>query len=463
VGGGPGILVGVHGSCPVHRGGPWRPPGLPEVHPGTGMDLYCDPPPAASRLRFLLLPLPVMPPVTLPDELIDPRARGRILLFVLDGLGGLPHPTHGRTELEAASTPNLDALARESSLGRHVPVGPGITPGSGPAHLALFGYDPTKHVIGRGALSALGVGFDLEEGDVAVRLNLATLDAEGRVLDRRAGRPSDDEAGGVVERLKEGIHLRDDGVRFQLLPEKEHRVVLVLRGEGLGGAVRDTDPQAEGILPRLPEALEPGSARTASVMEDFLDQARAVLVGEPSMNGVLARGFARFDGFPSLLERFGLRGGAFARYPMYRGVARLVGMEVPGVPRSDEEAVALVEAHARAFDLVFLHYKAPDARGEDGDFDAKVAAIEAADAWIPRLRALEPAALVVTGDHSTPALLRSHSWHPVPLLLNSRWSRPSSDRFHEGSCRTGDLGTVEARHILTLALAHAGRLAKFGA
>jgi 2,3-bisphosphoglycerate-independent phosphoglycerate mutase len=401
--------------------------------------------------------------VTLPDDVVNPDAKGRIILVVLDGVGGLPHPEHGRTELEAARTPHLDGLAAESSLGRHLPVEVGITPGSGPGHLSLFGYDPTRFVMGRGALSALGVGFELEKGDVAVRLNLATLDAEGRVLDRRAGRPSDAEAEAVVDRLREGIRLRADGVRFSLLPEKEHRVVLVLRGSGLEAEVQDTDPQVTGVPPLPPEALSPGSRRTADVMGDLVDQARAILAGEAKINGLLARGFALYEGFPSLQDRFGLRGAVHARYPMYRGVARLVGMDVPGVPGSDEEAVALLEENARAFDFHFIHMKAPDSRGEDGDFDGKVAAIEAADGWIPRIRALEPDALVVTGDHSTPATLQAHSWHPVPLLIHSRWTRPSAKRFHEGTCRTGELGLIRGREIMSLALAHAGRLQKFGA
>lgn len=401
--------------------------------------------------------------VILPDDVVDRNARGTIILFVLDGLGGLPHPEHGRTELEAAAMPHLDALAARSSLGMHVPVAPGITPGSGPAHLALFGYDPTRHVIGRGALSALGVGFELKPGDVAVRLNLATVDAEGRIVDRRAGRPPDDVARGVVDRLREGITVEEPDVEVHILPEKEHRVVLVLRGEGLEGQVRETDPQTVGVPPLDPEALDPGSERTARVMAEVIAGARRILGGEPVINAVLSRGFARYEGFPTLQDRFGLRGAVSARYPMYRGVARLVGMEVPGVPSTDDEAVGMVEAHAGAYDFHFLHYKAPDARGEDGDFDGRVASIEAADAWIPRLEALAPDVLLVTGDHSTPAIHRAHSWHSVPVLLHSNRARPTATAFHEGTCQGGDLGTVKGHHLMSLALAHAGRLDKFGA
>lgn len=398
----------------------------------------------------------------LPDDLVLRGRGGRIVLVILDGVGGLPHPETGLTELEAASTPTMDALAAESSLGLLVPVAPGITPGSGPAHLALFGYDPLRYRVGRGALSALGVGFDLQKGDVAVRLNLATLDADGTVTDRRAGRPSDPEARRAVERLRkelEGL----DGVEAFLLPEKEHRVALVLRGEDLDARIQDTDPQRTGVPPREPAPLVPKAERTARIVADLLSRFREVLRDDQPISGVLARGFARHEGFPSLEGRFGLRAAAVARYPMYRGVARLVGMEIPGVPSSDEEGVGMLEDGFAAYDFHFLHCKSPDARGEDGDFDAKVASIEAADRWMERVAALDPDVLVVTGDHSTPAALKAHSWHGVPVLLRSRWARPTGGGFGEGACRTGDLGHVESRHLMSLALAHAGRLAKFGA
>jgi len=398
----------------------------------------------------------------IPDDLVIRDGEGTILLVILDGLGGLPHAESGRTELESAHTPHLDALAARSSLGSLIPVAPGVTPGSGPAHLALFGYDPAEHLIGRGLLSALGVGFDLARGDVAVRLNLATLDVDGRITDRRAGRPSDAEGRRVTDMLRKGVSLGGD-VEFFLEHEKEHRVVLVLRGAGLEAELADTDPQVTGVPPLDPRARNPGSEGTARVMARFVSAAREVLAGESQANGVLARGFARFDGFPSMDERFGLRGTAVAAYPMYRGVARLVGMEVPGTPSSDEESVQLLEREFADRPFHFLHFKAPDARGEDGDFDAKAAAIERIDQLFPRLLALGADVLIVTGDHSTPAAMAGHSWHSVPLLLASRWARPTAGEFGESACRSGDLGTLESRHLMGLALAHAGRLQKFGA
>jgi 2,3-bisphosphoglycerate-independent phosphoglycerate mutase len=399
-----------------------------------------------------------------PDLQVDlGSSGGPIVLVVMDGLGGLPHPDTGRTELESARTPHLDALAARSSLGMLEMVAPGVTPGSGPGHLALFGYDPRETVIGRGALSALGVGLELEPGDVAARLNLATFDAEGRVTDRRAGRPSDAEARRVVAKVTDALQ-QPDGMVISLHPEKEHRVVLRIQGVGLEAELTDTDPLEEGV-PDLPcEAQSPGSARTATVVRDFLRQSREILADEPVMNGFLARGFAAFERIPSQKARFGLQGLALAKYPMYRGVARMVGMEVDGVPADTEETVSLLErSWGDGHNLYFLHFKDTDTKGHDGDFEGKVKAIEEIDALIPRIEALDPAVLVITGDHSTPALYREHSWHHVPLLVASPWARPTADAFGESSCRAGDMGTLLAKDLMSVVLAHGGRLVKYGA
>lgn len=398
----------------------------------------------------------------LPEEQVDPKGGGSIVLVVMDGLGGLPHPSTGLTELETARTPNLDALAARASLGMLVPVGPGITPGSGPGHLSLFGYDPLEYVIGRGALSALGVGMELREGDVAARLNLASFDGEGRVTDRRAGRPSDAEGRRVVEKLQARLAFPAD-VAVTLVHEKEHRVVLHLRGEGLSARLTDTDPLVEGVRDLPCEAGDPASARTAEVVRSFLEQARQILSDEPALNGFLARGFARFEGIPTQEQRFGLKGVAVAKYPMYRGVARMVGMSVEGVPASTAGTMDVLEEVWGRYDLYFVHFKDTDTRGHDGDFDGKVAAIEEIDALLPRITALDPDVLIVTGDHSTPTLLKEHSWHPVPTLLASRVARPTAASFGEGSCRGGDLGIFHGTHLISHALAHAGRLIKFGA
>lgn len=400
--------------------------------------------------------------VTFPDSVVD-SGGGRIVLVVMDGLGGLPHPSTGRTELETAATPNLDRIAARASLGMHQPVAPGITPGSGPGHLALFGYDPVRYNIGRGVLSALGVGFALEEGDVAVRLNFATVDRAGNVTDRRAGRPRDEENRRLVAKLSEGI--REVGnVRVFFEPEKEHRAVLVLRGPGLSPEVTDTDPQETGVPPLRVNARTGAAQGTAELLQQVLDRAREVLGDEPAANALLARGIDAYARYPGFQDRFKLSGLAIARYPMYLGVARLVGMDTAPIAPSDTESVRVLEARHDDYDFVFLHFKAMDSRGEDGDFDAKVQSIEAVDALVPRIEALSPDVLVVTGDHSTPSALRSHSWHPVPILIASPFTRPADDaRFGERACQRGELGIFPAMHIMSLALAHAGRLAKFGA
>ncbi len=397
-----------------------------------------------------------------PDDLVlRDVANGRIVLVVLDGIGGLPNAS-GDTALEAARTPNLDALAGTASVGMMDPVAPGVTPGSGPGHLSLFGYDPLVYRIGRGVLSALGVGFDLRAGDVAVRLNLATLDEAGRVADRRAGRPPDSEGRRVVAKIREAL-APPEGVECFLEPVKEHRAVLVLRGTDLWADLEDTDPQATGVPAHPVTPTRARSERTAGIVEQVLARAHEAISDEPVINGLLARGFARHDEIPSVTRRFGLEAVAIAKYPMYRGVARLVGMTVEGVPGSDAETVSMLTGVWGRYDYHFVHFKAPDARGEDGDFDGKVAAVEAVDTLVPGILDLEPDVVVVTGDHSTPAAYAAHSWHPVPVLLYSRWARPTARAFGERTCRGGDLGHFEGKNLMALALAHAGRLEKYGA
>ena len=397
-----------------------------------------------------------------PDSLVQDDG-GRIVLLVLDGLGGLPDPATGLTELEAAATPHLDRLARTSALGTHLPVSHGIAPGSGPGHLALFGYDPVQYNIGRGVLSALGVGFDIKPGDIAIRLNFATLDSDGNITDRRAGRPSDEENRRLVQKLQDNVK-GFGGVGVFFASEKEHRAVLVLRGRQLSAALADTDPQETGVPPLPARATEPAAEETARLLQKVIDSAFEVLHDEKAANGILARGIDAFHPFPTFQDRYKLHGRAIAKYPMYRGVARLVGMESGRVPDSDAETVEVLAENFNDFDFHFVHFKAMDSRGEDGDFAAKVRAIEAIDALMPRIEALKPDVIVITGDHSTPARLRAHSWHPVPVMIVSPYARPQPDAtFGERACARGELGVLPARELMTLALAHAGRLTKYGA
>jgi 2,3-bisphosphoglycerate-independent phosphoglycerate mutase len=391
-------------------------------------------------------------------------AKARIFLLVFDGLGGLPRPGTGRTELETARTPNLDRWAAEGAVGLLDPVGSGITPGSGPAHLALFGYDPIAENVGRGVLSALGAGLEMTGRDVAARVNFATRGADGRITDRRAGRISSAEGKRVVARLAEGV--RVPGVEITIRAEKEHRAVVVFRGDGLDDAIEDTDPQATGVPAREPRAASeaPAARRTSEVVASFLAQARRILADEKAANELLLRGFAGWRPPPSFREKFGLAASAIAMYPMYRGLARLVGMNVlPEMPSIEAEFEALPGALATS-DFVYLHVKQTDSAGEDGDFDRKVAVLEQVDALLRAVDAAAPDVILVTGDHSTPSILRSHSYHPVPLLMRGGTTYVDDVReFGETACRRGALGRFPARELMPLALAAAGRLNKFGA
>ncbi len=386
---------------------------------------------------------------------------GKIVLLVADGVGGLPHPETGLTELETARTPNLDALARESSCGLHVPIAPGITPGSGPAHMALFGYDPVRCKIGRGVLEALEIGFDLRPGDVAIRVNFATVDEEGRITDRRAGRIPTEKCEELTARLDE---IRLPMVELFVRPVKEHRAVIVLRGKGLAGGLKATDPQATGVPPLPIEITDGVQEKTADLLNAFLAAAGELLKGEPDANAITMRGIAALEEIPSVGERFRIRAAALAGYPMYRGVAGLVGMDVlPEVETADEVEEALREAY-RDYDFVFVHFKKTDSTGEDGSFDAKVAATEELDEVVARVRGVDPDVLLVTGDHSTPSAMAMHSWHPVPVLVRAASARVDDvASFGESACLRGSLGTVRAVDLMPLMLAHAGRLAKFGA
>jgi 2,3-bisphosphoglycerate-independent phosphoglycerate mutase len=398
----------------------------------------------------------------IPDDLVTEHG-GKIVLVVMDGLGGLPDPQTGQTELESASTPNLDRLAGVAALGLHQPVAPGVTPGSGPGHLGLFGYEPLEWNIGRGVLSGLGVGFALEVGDVATRLNFATIDSNGLVTDRRAGRPSDDENKRLVAKLRERVKA-PAGVQIFFEPEKEHRAVLVLRGKNLVADLADTDPQETGVAPLRVEATSEAAKPTAQIVQQVLDAAQEALADEPTANALLARGFAAYGRYPTMQERFKLKCLAIARYPMYRGVARLVGMDTVPAAETDAGSIDILAERFNDYDFHFIHFKAVDSRGEDGDFAAKAKAIAAIDPLIRRIEDLKPAVLIVTGDHSTPSRMKSHSWHPVPVLLMSQWTRPTgAQQFGERECLKGELGIFSTVHLMSLALAHAGRLEKFGA
>lgn len=386
----------------------------------------------------------------------------RIVLLVMDGVGGLPRESDGKTELEAAHTPNLDRLAQQGTTGQSVPIGHGITPGSGPAHLALFGYDPIQYEVGRGVLSALGVGFNVQPNDVAARGNFCTVDGDGIITDRRAGRIPSEVGAELCQALDE---IEIEGVETFVRLVREYRFVLVLRGQGLSPRIPDTDPQQVGLRPLPAVAEVPEAERTAQLINDWITRARAMLNDQHPANMVTLRGFAQDPSLPKFPDIYKLKPAAVAVYPMYRGVARLVGMDVIPVEHPVSNEFQTVADNWDRFDFFFVHVKYTDSRGEDGDFEAKKGVIEEVDGALPILMDLQPDVLIVTGDHSTPTQLKSHSWHPVPTLI---WA-PATARtdaatgFGETECSRGGLGIFPTTELMPLALAHAQRLAKYGA
>ena len=387
----------------------------------------------------------------------------KIVLLVMDGLGGLRIPGKSGTELQEAHTPNLDQLAKESVCGLLDPIWPGVTPGSGPAHFSLFGYNAFEYNLGRGVLDAAGIGFKFTDRDVAARINFATIDENGNLVDRRAGRLPTEENQRLCEKIKKNISV-PSGIEVFIEPTKEYRSVIILRGEGLSGQVADTDPQKIGVPPLDPIALSPEAERTAAIFKDLLKQIRDILADEPRGNMLLLRGVDKYKHIPSMEKRFKLRSYAIANYPMYRGVAQMVGMVLHPITPDIPSQFKAFQDTFQQYDYFFIHIKYTDSRGEDGDFDAKVKVIEEVDQQIPRLVEMNPEVLMVTADHSTPALLKSHSWHPVPVLLHASTARVDEvDKFDEISCIRGGLGRQPTLNLMGLALAHALRLKKLGA
>ena len=385
----------------------------------------------------------------------------KIVLFVIDGLGGINRS--GKTELEMANTPNMNRIAKISSLGMIIPVLPGITPGSGPAHLSLFGYDPLKWDIGRGVLSALGVDLELKKGDVAARGNFATVDRNGLIADRRAGRIPDEECARLCEKLNSSLK-EISKIKIGFYPEKEHRFVLLLRGKNLSPFLSDTDPQKTGVPPLKTKALRKGAETTVRIVNTIVEKALKVLSDEPKANSILLRGFSSVPDIPHFSSIFKLKACAIAEYPMYRGLARLLGMEVMKKPSSPEDIISLLKENYENYDFFYIHFKKADSYGEDGNFEEKVKAIEKADYIAGEIFNLAPDVLVITGDHSTPSELKSHSWHPVPLLLYAESARMDGfEKFSEMNARCGSLGIFPSVYLMPLILAHAGKLQKFGA
>ena len=385
----------------------------------------------------------------------------KIVLLVIDGLGGLPAPETGRTELETARIPNLNALAARGICGLADPIAPGITPGSGPGHLALFGYDPMECHIGRGVLEAMGIDIELKADDVAARGNFCTVDKKGIITDRRAGRISTEKCSELCQ-LLDSISI--DGVDIKLFPVKEHRFVVIFRGKNLHAELTDSDPSITNVAPLEVKAEETAARGTANIVNRFITRAKEVLKGRQPANMVLLRGFSTKPQLPTMQEIYKLNPLAIAVYPMYRGLARLVGMQIAKTGATLEDEFHALKNNYKKNDFFFVHIKWMDTAGEDGDFTRKVKVLEQIDAALSSLTALEPDVLVITGDHSTPAVLRGHSWHPVPVLLCSKYCRPDTIKeFSEQAFLNGGLGRINATQIMPLAMANALKLTKFGA
>jgi 2,3-bisphosphoglycerate-independent phosphoglycerate mutase len=400
----------------------------------------------------------------LPEEVLRSLAiqtDSKLILVVIDGLGGLP--VRGKTELEAAKIPNLDRLASKSVCGLIDAISYGITPGSGPSHLALFGYDPLQYEIGRGVMEALGIDIPLTQNDLAARGNFATIDDRGIIVDRRAGRIATEKNRETCDFL--GNEIKEvEGVRISVYPGREHRFVLVFRGEGLRDDLTDADPQKDGLKAKGTEGLSQEARWTAEVVNLYLKKAGEVLKPFHPANTILLRGFSKIPHIPTMSDRFKLRPAAIATYPMYRGLARLVGMEILETGETLCEEVETLKKYFDRYDFFYIHFKKTDSAGEDGNFKMKVRAIEEIDRILPSIFKMKPDVLVITGDHSTPTLLKSHSWHPNPILLFSRYIRPDGIRhFTERHCQKGQLGRFAAVYILPLMLANGLKLIKFGA
>ena len=385
----------------------------------------------------------------------------KIVMLVIDGLGGLPDVKTGKTELETAHTPHLDQLAKKGVCGLIDPVSPGITPGSGPGHLALFGYDPLRFTIGRGVLETLGIGFELKKNDVAARGNFCTVDGKGLIADRRAGRITTDKCTELCTLLSQ---IKLQRVESFVLPVKEHRFSFVLRGEGLAAEISDTDPQKTGVVPYPAKYTKITAKHTADTVNDFINKSKGVLAKHHPVNMILLRGFSKLPHIPSMNDIYKLTPAAIASYPMYKGLAKLVGMKIFNADSGIQEELKILNDCYAKHDFFYVHVKHADSAGEDGDFERKVKVIEQVDSALPQLLNLKPEVIIVTGDHSTPALLKGHSWHPVPVLLYSQWCRPDNVKeFSESACISGGLGRLPAADIMPLTMANALKLTKFGA
>jgi len=395
------------------------------------------------------------------------KTTAKLVLVVLDGVGDIATREQGYlTPLEAAVTPNMDALAKDSAQGRMIPAAPGITPGSGPGHLGLFGYDPLEFQVGRGVIEALGLGLELRAGDVAARANFCTLDAKGIVTDRRAGRIDTKVCEELCALLSQAVKKVGDA-EVIIKAGKGHRFVVIFRGKGLEGPLTDADPHREGLpIPQSGpvDAKSAKAKKAANLVAEFYKAALPIIAQKKPANGFLMRGIAHQPEIPLFQDRYGLRASCIAVYPMYKGLAQLVGMAKLEGPQTISEQFERYLAEYDNFDYFFIHFKYTDMYGEDGNFAAKKKAIEEFDAALPILLRKRPDVLAITGDHSTPCAMKGHSWHPEPVMLLSDCSGSDKlERFTETGANSGSLGIFQAKYLIRLMQANAKMFDKFGA
>ena len=394
------------------------------------------------------------------QDLVKPN-NSKIIMLVVDGLGGLYNPDYGKTELEYANIPEIDNLAKQSDCGLTLPVLPGITPGSGPGHLSLFGYDPIKYTIGRGILEAIGISLNLNSSDVAARGNLCTIDHQtGLIIDRRAGRINSEKAKSIINQL-DGLKYKN--IKIEVHHVREHRFVLLLKGDGLENNITGTDPEIEGKVTLKSIANDSRSALTAECINYFNEQIKTILADRDTANMALLRGFSKIPDYPNISDKYKMKCAAIAAYPMYKGLAKLIGMSILDSGNSFQSEIETLKTNYDKFDFFFLHYKPADAAGEDGDFKQKVKSLEYLNGVLNQVLSLKPDTFILAGDHSTPSVMASHSWHPVPFLINSKLTYGSRiEEFTENQCRNGSIGNIKATQLMLLALAHSDRLNKFG-
>ncbi len=399
---------------------------------------------------------------------------GKGILIVCDGLGDLREK--GKTPLQAAKTPNMDRLAEHGACGLMHTIGRGIIPGSDTAHLQLFGYSTEKYYTGRGTFEALGVGIELEEGDVAFRCNFATVDEKMKILDRRAGRISTS----FAKKLEQDFqNIEIDGAKVIFKASVEHRGALVLRGKGLSHKVGDTDPHSlTRLLVSKPLEGTPEAKKTAKILNEFTKLSHEKLNSNPLNEGrelpaniLLSRGPGIFSKAPPMEEKFGIRSACVAGGALYKGVAKFVGMDIlkvkgaTGAKDTDlnSKADAVVSA-LNEYDFVFLHIKATDSFSHDGDFGGKKKFIEKIDSEVlPKL--METGAnIMITGDHTTPCRIGDHSSHPTPFLMNGELVRHDDiKKFDEFSCANGSLGHLFGKDVMNMMVSLMGKAHIYGA